>query len=175
MDRPSTAEGSRSRLVAEAGEHLDFEAFFNDEVGRLLRALKMLAGNRHDAEELAQEAFFKVWQRWDRVSAMQNPSAYLYQVALNRFRNRYRSAVRAARRAIALPDPPDPALTVVARDTFREWLAALTPRQRAAVILTELLTFSASDAAEIMGIKVGTVRVLTSQARTALREINADD
>jgi DNA-directed RNA polymerase specialized sigma24 family protein len=49
-------------------------------------------------------------------------------------------------------------------------LALLTKRQRAAVVVTELLGYSSEEAGEILGIRAGTVRMLTSQARAALRE-----
>ena len=48
-------------------------------------------------------------------------------------------------------------------------LKELTPRQRAAVVLTELLGFTAEDAGRELGIRAATVRALSFQARSALR------
>jgi len=48
-------------------------------------------------------------------------------------------------------------------------LASLTPRQRAAIVVTELLGYPPKDAAEVLGVRASTVRALTTQARAALR------
>ena len=64
-----------------------------------------MTGNRAEAEELMQDAFLSVWERWDRVSGMDDPIGYLYRTAMNLFRKRYRRAmlaVRLDRRARAL-------------------------------------------------------------------------
>lgn len=41
-----------------------FDYFFEEEHERLFKALYFVAGNRHDAEELMQDAFLKLWERW---------------------------------------------------------------------------------------------------------------
>ena len=38
----------------------------------------MITGSRAEAEELAQDAFLKVWERWDRVADMDEPIGYLW-------------------------------------------------------------------------------------------------
>jgi DNA-directed RNA polymerase specialized sigma24 family protein len=48
-------------------------------------------------------------------------------------------------------------------------LQGLTPRQRSALVLTEIIGYSSEQAARIMGIRATTVRVLASQGRAALR------
>jgi DNA-directed RNA polymerase specialized sigma24 family protein len=61
-----------------AGERLlDFEVFFDREKARLFRALCLVTRNRFEAEELTQDAFLSVYERWDRVGTMDNPSGYL--------------------------------------------------------------------------------------------------
>jgi DNA-directed RNA polymerase specialized sigma24 family protein len=49
-------------------------------------------------------------------------------------------------------------------------LGRLTKRQRAALVLTGLLDLTSDEAAEVLGIRASTVRVLVSRARVALRE-----
>src|SRR6266704_3371448 len=58
---------------------------------------------------------------------------------------------------------------VEARDALVRALAALTPRQRASVVLVDLLDYTSEEAARVMGIKAATVRVLASQGRAALK------
>jgi RNA polymerase sigma-70 factor (ECF subfamily) len=50
---------------------------------RLVGALALHCGDRGTAEELAQEALARAWQRWTQVQQMQNPSAWIYRVAFN--------------------------------------------------------------------------------------------
>lgn len=147
----------------------DFEDFFQEERPRLFRTLLLVTCDSHEAEELLQEAFFKVWERWERVNAMDNPAGYLHRTAMNGFRSRYRRALRATdRRLHMIREEPDPLATVEVRDAALRALRVLTRRQRAAVVLTELLGYPVNEAASILSIRPGTVRVLVSQARTAL-------
>src|SRR2546426_3568933 len=81
---------------------LDFETFFASQHGNLFSALCLVTRNRHEAEEIMQEAFTTVWERWDRVVAMSDPAGYLYRTAMNVFRKRYRRAKLALRRAVGL-------------------------------------------------------------------------
>jgi DNA-directed RNA polymerase specialized sigma24 family protein len=66
-----------------ADEQASFEMFFRAEHARLYRALCMVVGSRDEAEEIAQDAFLRLWERWDRVSSMEAPTAYLFQVAMS--------------------------------------------------------------------------------------------
>ena len=154
---------------------LSFEAFYLANERRLHRALFVLTGDRHQAEDLAQFAFCKVWEGWGRVSELDDPTGYLFRTAFNAHRSAGRRTVRAARRlidhALLHPGPsptPEPADVATDRDSVARALAALTPRQREAVVLTELLDRDTREAAEIMRIRPATVRVLVSQARAAL-------
>src|SRR5437016_3479809 len=76
-----------------------FEDFFERERTRLFGALVLLTRDRHEAEELMQDAFLRVLERWDRVASMEDPPGYLYRTAMNLFRSRRRRAAVALRRA----------------------------------------------------------------------------
>jgi RNA polymerase sigma-70 factor, ECF subfamily len=146
-----------------------FETFFDAERARLLGALIVMTGNRAEAQELLQDAFLKVWERWDRVAAMENPSGYLYRTALNLFRRRLRRASVAMRRAFNILPNTDELAGVEVRDEAVRLLGKLTPRERAAIVITAYLGYSSEEAARLMGINANTVRVLTGRARAALR------
>jgi RNA polymerase sigma factor (sigma-70 family) len=157
-------------LVEEAGEEpsLDFEEFFRTEHVRLLRALFLVTGSAHEAEDLMQEAFVRVWERWSRVRSMDDPVGYLYRTAMNAFRSRARRAATAARR-ILTPGGTNPFDAIEAKDEAARALATLTRRQRLALVLTEYLGYSGEEAAAIMRVKPATVRVLSHQGRNALQ------
>ena len=51
-----------------------FETFYQAEARTLFQRLWLVTGNRAEAEELMQDAFLRVWERWDRVGGMDDPS-----------------------------------------------------------------------------------------------------
>jgi DNA-directed RNA polymerase specialized sigma24 family protein len=86
------------------------------------------------------------------------------------FRDRRRRFVLGLKRALRPAATRDELEEVETRSVAADVLASLTPRQRAAVVLTEALDFSAEEAGDILGIKGSTVRALTFQAREALKD-----
>jgi RNA polymerase sigma-70 factor (ECF subfamily) len=146
-----------------------FESFFEDELERLLRALSVITGSRAEAEDIAQDAFIRVFERWDQVRTMENPSGYLYRTAMNRFRNQYRRATQVLRRTVGLAPASDVFEAVDDRDLAVQSLGRLPSRQRAALVLTEGLGFSGEETGAILGVKASTVWALTHQARETLK------
>jgi RNA polymerase sigma-70 factor (ECF subfamily) len=146
-----------------------FEELFLDHHDRLYRALYFITGSRSDAEELMQDAFLKLWERWDSIGAIDDPVAWLFRVSLNGFRMRTRHARVVARRLAPMTTPRDPFDDVHVREEVRGMLRSLPERQRAAMVLTEIFDYSSEQAGRILGIRPATVRVLASQARAALR------
>jgi RNA polymerase sigma-70 factor (ECF subfamily) len=126
--------------------------------------------NRHEAEEVLQDAFVKVWERWDRVGMMERPDAYLFRTAMNLYRSRLRRAMAAVRRTIGALPADDALATVEERDAIVRAMGSLTPAQRSAVVLTDLIGLSSVEAGEALGIRPVTVRVLAARGRAALKE-----
>jgi RNA polymerase sigma-70 factor, ECF subfamily len=174
MDQSSTVEAEQSQMpVARPRKPADgaaFESFFEVEHTRLFRTMYLVAGNAQEAEEITQEAFLKVWERWDRVGAMEDATGYLFRTAMNQFRSQYRRATRAAKHLVAGPRQADQFAEAESRDEVARALRTLAPRQRAALVLTELLTYSSEEAASVLGVTAGTVRALAHQGREALRK-----
>jgi RNA polymerase sigma-70 factor (ECF subfamily) len=154
----------------------NFETFYDAEARTLFRRLWLVTGNRTEAEEIMQDAFLKVWERWDRVGAMDDPVGYLYRTAMNMFRKRYRRAALAIRRSIGLAPSGDDFADADDRETVRRVLATLPSRQRAALVLTEMLGFSAEDAGHALGVQASTIRSLSHQGRDSFRRaMEVDD
>ena len=161
-------------VVREAGP--EFDGFFGANRDRLTKALWLVARDRHEAEEVAQEAFLKLFERWDRVRGLDDPEAYLYRTALNLYRNRRRRAALTLRRLLRAAPPVDPTDAIDQRDEIMRALGTLTARQRAALVLMDMLELTSGEAARALGVRPSTVRVLAARARTALRsEIGGDD
>jgi RNA polymerase sigma-70 factor, ECF subfamily len=153
-----------------------FEAFYDAQSRTLFRRLWLVTGNRSEAEELMQDAFLKVWERWEQVGAMEDPVGYLYRTAMNLFRKRYRRAVLALRRTVGLAPSRDDFADADDRETVRRVLSTLPARQRAALVLTEMLGFSPEDAGRALGVQASTVRSLSHQGRESFRKaMEVDD
>jgi RNA polymerase sigma-70 factor, ECF subfamily len=146
-----------------------FEEFFEAERLRLHRVLLTITRTHTEAEDIAQEAFLRVWERWDRIAEMQDAAGYLHRTAMNVFRDRRRRLALAVKRAVRIAPAPDEHEAVEARSVAASLLSALPPRQRAALVLTEGLGYSSDEAGVMLGIKGSTVRALHRQARSALK------
>ena len=169
MDEPLRLVSSGAPEAVEAAR--SFEAFFEAESRTLFRRLWVVTGNRAEAEEIMQDAFLRLWERWDRVRQVDDPTSYLYRTAMNVFRRRYQRAVMAVKRAVGAGPGVDEFAQADDRQVVRKALAELSPRQRAALVLTEMLGFSSEDAARTLGVKASTVRALAFQGRSAFKRL----
>lgn len=147
---------------------MTFEDFFRAEYRSVARALVIVAGDAAAAEDLAQEAFARTYERWDRVREMGSPAGYVYRAALNVHRSRLRRAGVAMRhrRTGGSSSDAEPGL----RHEIREMLASLPRAQLEALMLVEWLGYTAEEAAQILGVRPSSVRGRLLRARRALRE-----
>jgi RNA polymerase sigma-70 factor, ECF subfamily len=151
-----------------------FEAFIEDHHERLFGALCLVTGDRFEAEEIMQDAFVRVFEKWDRVCGMNDPSGYLYRTAMNVFRKRYRRASLAVRRAVSLA-PSASFAAAEDREVVVRGLAQVPRDQRAALVVTALLGYSSQEAGRMLGASPSTVRARATRARAALREAIGED
>lgn len=158
-----TLPSERVRVVRQ------FDVLFEDEHERLFKALYFVTGDRQDAEELMQDAFLKLWERWDRIHSIDDPVGYLFRVALNGFRMQRRRTAMAIRKTLPVAEHRDEYRDADMRADLRQLLVGLTTRQRAALLLVDLLGYPSEQAASILGVRASTVRSLATQGRRALR------
>jgi RNA polymerase sigma factor (sigma-70 family) len=128
----------------------------------------VLTSDRAVAEELVQEAFLEVMQRWDRVD---NPAGYLRTVVVNRCRNHQRG-MGVRRRNV----PPAPPLTVDAPELDEMWaaLAQLRPRRRTALVLRFYEDLPIDEIARLLDCRPGTVSSLLHRGLADLRKVLDD-
>ena len=157
------------------GTESSFEDFFERYHRRLFAGLCLVTGSRDEAEDVMQEAFLQVWQRWDRICRMDQPAGYLFRTAMNLTRKRGRRAALALKRAAGLAPEPDAFAQVDDRDELSRAMQELAPRERAAIVLTALEEYSSREAGEMLGIADSTVRVLARRARTSMRSSIGSD
>ncbi len=147
-----------------------FEEFYGANFTHLFTALCLVTGNHHEAEEITQDSFLRVYERWDRVGALDDPTAYLFRVSMNTFRNRYRRALLGLRRELLLaPEATDELAEIESHDEVVRLLLGLAPKQRAAVLLTAILEYSAEEAGRMLGLRASSVLALTTRARAQMK------
>jgi RNA polymerase sigma-70 factor, ECF subfamily len=170
------------RVVAEAepptatlAETASFEVFVTASQTRLFGSLCLMTGSRHEAEEIAQEAYVRVLERWDQVQGIDDPTGYLFVTALNVFRKRMRRAGVALRRSIGMASSQDAFGAAEDRAVVLGALAKLPLDQRAALVVTALLGYSSEEAGQMLGIQPSTVRARATRGRTTLRELIGEE
>jgi DNA-directed RNA polymerase specialized sigma24 family protein len=145
---------------AEPRPALDYETFVAERGPDLRRALSARYGVEVGAEVMA-DVLALAWERWPAISAMANPTGYLFragQSAARRYRTR--PVVFDLRPAPEVPefDPRLPRL-----------LEALPNRQRAAVVLVCVYDYTHAAAADVMGVSESSVRTHVRRALATLR------
>jgi RNA polymerase sigma factor (sigma-70 family) len=155
--------------MSEATRKTDesFSRFVADIEPRLRRALVAFYGVDVGSEATA-DALAWAWEHWDSVEAMTNPVGYLFRVGQSRSRRyRRRAIVLPAVHESELPDI-DPRLPVA--------LAALSSRQRAAVLLVHAHAWTQAETADALGCSVSTVRNHLDRGMRRLRTaLGGDD
>lgn len=145
----------------------------------LVAAVAVYVGDRGVAEELAQEAMARALVDWSRVRERDRPEAWVYRVAFNLARSRWRrrGAERRAyaRHGVAGDASVDHGPVTTTAVVVREAVAALPPRYRQVVACRYLADLSVADTAVAMGCAEGTVKSLTHKALAALRDTGLDE
>jgi RNA polymerase sigma-70 factor (sigma-E family) len=142
---------------------VDIDLLFGERYDAMVRLAFLLTGNRAVAEDVVQDAFARVQQRWERVAY---PSAYLRTAVVNGCRGYHRRERRArAHLADLLPATPS-AETPVIWDALRR----LPYRQRAALVLRFYEDRPEREIADALGCRPATVRSLIHRGLAKLRE-----
>lgn len=148
----------------------DLVLFCEEQHPRLVGMLGLYCGDRFIAEEFAQEALMKACRDWRRVRSKDDPAAWVRRVALNLTNSHFRRklAERRARERLVSQTvseaEPDLALAV----SLRHAIAALSRRQRTAVIL-HYLDLPFPGVADFMDIPLSTAKSLASRGIAHLR------
>ncbi|WP_229068807.1 SigE family RNA polymerase sigma factor [Actinoplanes sp. DH11] len=148
----------------------DFVAFAQANSVRLQRAAYLLTGDRHQAEEAAQATLVRVYAAWGRVQR-KDPYAYARTVLTNLVTDQWRRPMREYATE-TMPEPPaahDVADVVSKRRWLISALQALSPRERAVVVLRHFFDASEAEVARELDLSAGTVKSLNSRALAKLR------
>jgi len=146
----------------------DFDAFYRDTFGEVARAAALVARDAGTGQELAQEAFFRLYERWDRIESTEHARRFAFRVAINLARSHLRKHLRVALSGLE-PRDRDAVTSTDAFADLADALGALTGRQRAAVVLVDYVGLDAAESGEVLGISPATVRAHLMRGRRALR------
>lgn len=180
---PAGERGLRRGPDARAGtgDAEAFEAVVRRHEARIYRLARRLLGSSEDAEDAAQEAFFRLYRALDRLDPARPVLPYLYRLTVNVCRDLGRR--RRLRVALSLDEVPpgrepvdqgaDPAAAArlgEARRIASAALATLPEKQRAALVLRDLQGLTTREVAEVLGTTEVTVRTQISRARLKVKE-----
>jgi len=169
------AAADDATLVAACAQHEP--GAFQEMLSRYRRPAITLAyqmlGNTEDAEDVAQEAFVRVFQGIPRFRGQSAFSTWLYRIVTNLcLGNRRRRKATVGLESVKEPRSSDsPSKTVTQALVTRQVLDTMTPDLRAILLLRDQEGLSYSEIAEALRLPLGTVRSRLSKARMAFRQI----
>lgn len=122
------------------------------------------------AEDLVSDVLGRAFERWERISAMEEPNAYVRRMIVNEYLSWRRMLSRTFPRAEVEPQViSDGADERAERDAMINRLAGLPRKQRAAVVLRYYAGLSDREIATQLGCREPTVRSQIHRALTVLR------
>lgn len=149
----------------------DFDALYHEVWPKALTSAQRIVADRSVAEEIAQEAFTRAFERWSTVSRHPCPAAWVLRVALN-------LAISDRRRRRTTP-PPEGRSSHDEHTTqglvIRQALTKLSKKQQQAVVLRYIGGCEEAEIAAAMGINPGSVKTHLSRGRSRLAELIGGD
>ncbi len=171
------ASDEDSVLLAEAraGSRIALSRLIDRHQQAVRAFLRRVAVDREDAEDLAQETFVTAWAQLATWRGQSTVRAWLLGIAWRKSRSAGRSLFRRMARdrawtdteALARPSGPNPE----SRLTLDKAMKSLNAQQRAAVALCLAEDYSHAEAAEILGLPLGTVKSQVLRARARLMDV----
>jgi RNA polymerase sigma-70 factor (sigma-E family) len=151
----------------------EYAEFVASASGSLRRTAYLVCGDRHKADDIVQDALYKLYLSWPKMHKVGNQFAYARRIVVNAAHDGGR---RPWRREVSIAEVPDGvdrndfASGLADRDEVLEALRGLGPRQRACVVLRYYEDLSVEQTAEILGCSEGTVKSQASRGLDTLRQ-----
>lgn len=141
-----------------------FDDVFRRESEAMVRVAFLMVRSAPQAEEIVQDAFTRLLERWGRVP---HPGAYLRTCVVNGCKDAFRRRALERRRAAAELAPP----ADLEADYLADALAALPVKRRAAIVLRYYEGLSEAEIANVLRVRPGTVKSLVHRGLLQLREV----
>ena len=173
----------------KARESLAFDTLVKERSGEVYALLYRLTEDAEEARDLTQETFLRVFQSIERFRGDADLKTWIYRIAINQARNRWRwwrrrrrdatlsldaedgqsGQLLAARLKSTGADPEEDALARERETALRSALRSLRQSYRETVILRDVEGLSYEEIASALEISVGTVKSRLSRGRIELR------
>jgi RNA polymerase sigma-70 factor (ECF subfamily) len=176
---PIAAAGWDGLLRAQLRE-AEFEAQALPHMDDLFRIALRMTGDRTRAEDAVQEAFLQAWKSFGKFERGTNCKAWLFRILFysvhHQRRKWFRFAVAGDSEEIleSRTAAPEPMAEKLTDQQIQQAIDALPPEYRSVALLIDVEEFAYREAAQILGIPIGTVMSRLSRARGMLRERLAD-
>jgi RNA polymerase sigma-70 factor (ECF subfamily) len=200
LEEVAAATGAEVRSVVEdqflerlrAGDVTAFERLVDEHTGEVYALLYRLTSDPEEAHDLTQETFLRAFQSISRFRGDANLKTWIYRIAVNQARNRWRWWRRRKRdvtvsldatderheqpltATLRNEDAVDPEQETLAKERegqLRRALLGLRQSYREAVILRDVQGFSYEEVADTLQISLGTVKSRISRGRLELRRM----
>jgi RNA polymerase sigma-70 factor (ECF subfamily) len=173
-ERPAPEPAAAVIEQAKRGDERAFEAIVRHYDPGLRALAYRLLGDTQRMDDALQNAYTRAFRSLPRFRGDSKLSTWLYRIAYNACLDELHSSRRIVHLPLeTLDERADPAQalgeTVAGRDDLALALAALSPNDRAAVLMVDAQGFAYRDAAEAIGVPEGTIASRLNRARAILR------
>ena len=168
---PSSRQPDPAATTVSVGE--DFDGFYRREFPSMVALASSLGASPQVAEDLAQDAMVKAHRNWKKISQYDNPGTWVRRVTINLATSSGRRKTSEIKAKIRLKNTASymPPMSSPAPEPIWDAVAALPPKQRAAIALHYLEDRPVKQIAEILECSPSTAKVHLHKARTRLAEI----
>lgn len=175
-----------------AGEEGAFDRFVEVFHSKIFQYSLLMCGQREDAEEVAQETLFKVFENIDQLRDPERVRPWVFRIARNACYMKRRKSVFAPTQELSLDDllphseqegghrrleiadwsalPEDQALRAELRDVIRQAIQELPEIYRAVILLRDVEELNTDEAAQALDITPESVKTRLHRARLAVRQ-----
>jgi len=148
-------------------DRVAFEGFYRENLARVVRGCTLVLLDQSEAEDVAAEAFARLWSKWSQIESHDHAGGFVFKTAMRL------CARRSKRRELIGHIPEESAPDEIGRSLDRQEilraLGDLSVRQRRAVVLRDWAGLETSEVAKLLGMRDSTVRVHLARGREALR------
>jgi RNA polymerase sigma-70 factor (sigma-E family) len=162
------------RPAAEPSPLDRFRELYERRHADMVRFAAFLTGDVDAAEDVAHEAFVRVFDAWDRIDDPERAEAYLRTTVVNVVRGRHRRRATAERQPAphleTVSSAEDDAIGLLHREHVLAAVAALPLQQRACVVMRHWMRMTESEIAATLDLSVGSVRTHVKRGTRALEQ-----
>ena len=164
-------------MAIKSGKEAVYAGWVEEHSSELYRYAYRLGGRRELAEDLVQETFYHAWRSFSSLHELDKARPWLYRILRNRYSHYVRAQVRRPQ-GVALdsvadrrdPSAPNPVADLGQSDELTAALAGLEDRFREPMLMVFLEGKTCREAADELGVPLGTVLSRIHRARKTLRE-----